>query len=114
MPKCVGGLLPCALLCVIRVLCGSIVLQHSRPAGGPSSVCPSPVSPCLCGHLPRSSTRRSTPMASTAVWGWTFVVVQDAISVYGVLPFVAARFVLAGAVLAPIYAMKLTRRSLLV
>jgi drug/metabolite transporter (DMT)-like permease len=53
-------------------------------------------------------------VAVTAVWGWTFVVVQDAISVYGVLPFLAARFVLAGTALAPVYATKLTRRSLLV
>jgi drug/metabolite transporter (DMT)-like permease len=53
-------------------------------------------------------------VAVTAVWGWTFVVVQDAISVYGVLPFLAVRFVLAGAALAPIYATKLTRRALLV
>jgi drug/metabolite transporter (DMT)-like permease len=53
-------------------------------------------------------------VAVTAVWGWTFVVVQDAISVYGVLPFLAVRFVLAGAALAPVYATKLTRRSLLV
>ncbi|HWS81562.1 MAG: DMT family transporter [Actinomycetota bacterium] len=53
-------------------------------------------------------------VATTAVWGWTFVVVQDAISVYGVIPFLAVRFALAGAALAPIYAMKLTRRSLIV
>jgi drug/metabolite transporter (DMT)-like permease len=53
-------------------------------------------------------------VAVTAVWGWTFVVVQDAISVYGVIPFLAVRFVLAGAALAPIYAAKLTRRSLAV
>jgi drug/metabolite transporter (DMT)-like permease len=53
-------------------------------------------------------------VAVTAVWGWTFVVVQDAIAVYGVIPFLAVRFALAGAALAPIYAMKLTRRSLLV
>ncbi|HET7272960.1 MAG TPA: DMT family transporter, partial [Rubrobacter sp.] len=53
-------------------------------------------------------------VAVTAVWGWTFVVVQDAISVYGVLPFLAVRFVLAGAALAPIYATRLTRRSLVV
>jgi drug/metabolite transporter (DMT)-like permease len=53
-------------------------------------------------------------IAVTAVWGWTFVVVQDAISVYGVIPFLAVRFVLAGAALAPIYATKLTRRSLIV
>ena len=53
-------------------------------------------------------------VAVTAVWGWTFVVVQDAISVYGVVPFLAVRFVLAGAALTPIYAAKLTRRSLIV
>lgn len=53
-------------------------------------------------------------VAVTAVWGWTFVVVQDAIALYGVLPFLAVRFTLAAAALAPIYAAKLTRRSLLV
>jgi drug/metabolite transporter (DMT)-like permease len=53
-------------------------------------------------------------VATTAVWGWTFVVVQDAISVYGVIPFLAVRFILAGAALAPIYATKLTHRSLIV
>ena len=50
----------------------------------------------------------------TAVWGWTFVVVQDAIALYGVLPFLAVRFALAAATLAPFYAPRLTRRSLLV
>jgi len=53
-------------------------------------------------------------VAVTAVWGWTFVVVQNAIALYGVIPFLGVRFVLAGAALAPIYATKLTRRSLLV
>jgi drug/metabolite transporter (DMT)-like permease len=53
-------------------------------------------------------------VAVTAVWGWTFVVVQDAIAIYGVIPFLAARFVLAGAALTPVYATKLTRRTLLV
>ena len=53
-------------------------------------------------------------VAVTAVWGWTFVVVQDAIALFGVIPFLAVRFVLAGAALAPIYAAKLTRRTLLV
>ena len=53
-------------------------------------------------------------VAVTAVWCWTFVVVQDAIFDYGVLPFLAVRFVMAGAALAPIYAKRLTRRSLLV
>ena len=50
----------------------------------------------------------------TAVWGWTFVVVQNAIAIYGVIPFLAVRFVLAGAALTPLYATRLTRRSLLV
>ena len=53
-------------------------------------------------------------VAVTAVWGWTFVVVQDAIVLYGVLPFLALRFALAAAVLVPIYARRLTRRSLVV
>src|ERR687894_3128367 len=53
-------------------------------------------------------------VAVTAVWGWTFVVVQDAIALYGVLPFLTVRFLLAGAALAPIYAARLTWRSLVV
>jgi drug/metabolite transporter (DMT)-like permease len=53
-------------------------------------------------------------VAVTAVWGWTFVVVQNAIAIYGVIPFLAVRFVLAGAALTPLYATRLTRRSLLV
>lgn len=53
-------------------------------------------------------------IAVTAVWGWTFVVVQDAIALYGVLPFLAIRFALAAAALAPIYARRLTRHSLVV
>lgn len=53
-------------------------------------------------------------VAVTVVWGWTFVVVQDAIALYGVIPFLAARFAIAGVALTPVYAMKLTRRSLLV
>src|SRR5918995_1672261 len=53
-------------------------------------------------------------VAVTAVWGWTFVVVQNAIAIYGVIPFLAVRFLLAGAALAPIYAAKLTLRPLVV
>jgi len=49
----------------------------------------------------------------TAVWGWTFVVVQDAISAYGVLPFLALRFALASVALAPLF-LGMTRRTLLV
>jgi drug/metabolite transporter (DMT)-like permease len=50
----------------------------------------------------------------TAVWGWTFVVVQDAIVLYGVLPFLALRFALAAAVLAPLSARAVARRTLVV
>lgn len=37
----------------------------------------------------------------TAVWGWTFVLVHDAVQAYGVVPFLALRFVLAASLLAP-------------
>lgn len=53
-------------------------------------------------------------VAVTAVWGWTFVVVQEAIVLYGVLPFLAVRFILAAGALAPFQAFKVTRRSLIV
>ncbi len=49
----------------------------------------------------------------TAVWGWTFVVVQDAILAYGVLGFLALRFALASGALAPLVT-RMTRRTLLV
>ena len=49
----------------------------------------------------------------TAVWGWTFVVVQDAISAYAVLGFLALRFTLASLALAPLL-LGMTRRTLLV
>ncbi|HEU4494036.1 MAG TPA: DMT family transporter [Rubrobacteraceae bacterium] len=50
----------------------------------------------------------------TAVWGWTFVVVQDAISGFGVLGFLALRFALASVALSPILLFGITRRVLLV
>jgi drug/metabolite transporter (DMT)-like permease len=50
----------------------------------------------------------------TAVWGWTFVVVQGAISAYGVLGFLALRFALAGVALAPVLLSGVTRRTLIV
>lgn len=50
--------------------------------------------------------RRDLPLRSilaliavTAVWGWTFVLVKDAIAQYPTLPFLAVRFVLAAAVM---------------
>src|ERR671916_942684 len=50
----------------------------------------------------------------TAVWGWTFVVVQDAISAFAVLGFLALRFALASVALSPILLSGITRRALLV
>src|SRR5438093_10817668 len=40
-------------------------------------------------------------VAVTAVWGVTFVQVKDAVEVYPILPFLAVRFGIASAVLAP-------------
>src|SRR3954447_18836359 len=40
-------------------------------------------------------------IAVTAVWGVTFVQVKDAVAIYPVLPFLAVRFAIAAAVLAP-------------
>ncbi|CAN5665770.1 DMT family transporter [soil metagenome] len=50
----------------------------------------------------------------TAVWGWTFVVVQNAVTAYSVLGFLTLRFILAGAVLTPFLAPRMTRRTLFV
>jgi len=51
-------------------------------------------------------------LAIVAVWGWTFVVVKDAIADYGVLPFLAVRFTLAAVVLAPLALRGASRRGL--
>src|SRR4051794_32723774 len=40
-------------------------------------------------------------VAVTAVWGVTFVQVKDAVAIYPILPFLAVRFGIASAVLAP-------------
>lgn len=48
----------------------------------------------------------------TVVWGWTFVVVQDAIVLYGVLPFLAVRFAIAAAALAPFCAPRAPKGTL--
>jgi drug/metabolite transporter (DMT)-like permease len=50
-------------------------------------------------------------LAVTAVWGWTFAVVKDAIAVYGVVPFLAVRFVIGTAALSIVAARRVTRRS---
>src|SRR5918995_5445674 len=48
----------------------------------------------------------------TVVWGWTFVVVQDAIALYGVLGFLAVRVALAAVALAPYSVRKVSLRTL--
>jgi drug/metabolite transporter (DMT)-like permease len=50
----------------------------------------------------------------TVVWGWTFVVVQDAITLYGVLGFLVVRFVLAAVALAPYGAHRISLQTLMV
>ncbi len=50
----------------------------------------------------------------TAVWGWTFVVVQDAVLGFGVLGFLALRFALASVALSPILLSGISRRALVV
>lgn len=48
----------------------------------------------------------------TAVWGWTFVLVHEAVRAYGVVAFLALRFLLATAILAPAMAGRLARATL--
>lgn len=50
----------------------------------------------------------------TAVWGWTFVLVKDAITQYPTLPFLQIRFLLAAVVMAAIVHRLPTRRELMV
>lgn len=47
----------------------------------------------------------------TAVWGWTFTVVRDAVSSYPVMGFLAIRFALATLVMAPLGARRLDLRG---
>ena len=49
-------------------------------------------------------------VAVTAIWGWTFVVVKDAIAAYAVVPFLTLRFALAALVLLP-FARRLGRAT---
>jgi drug/metabolite transporter (DMT)-like permease len=49
-----------------------------------------------------------------AIWGWTFVIVKDAVAVYGVLPFLAVRFLIGALCLAPFGASRPDHRTLAV
>jgi len=51
-------------------------------------------------------------LAVTAVWGWTFVLVKDAVTQYPTLPFLQIRFALALVVMAVIVRRVPTRREL--
>jgi drug/metabolite transporter (DMT)-like permease len=53
-------------------------------------------------------------LAATAVWGWTFVVVKDAVAAYGVIAFLAIRFAIGSTLLGAPAIRHLCRRSLLV
>ena len=43
-------------------------------------------------------------LAVVVAWGWTFVVVKDAVAIYGVVPFLAVHFAVGAACIAPIAA----------
>ncbi len=53
-------------------------------------------------------------VAVTAVWGWTFTVVQQAVEVYGVIPFLAVRFLIGAICLAVLGGRRVTRQSLII
>lgn len=53
-------------------------------------------------------------LLATAVWGWTFVVVKEAVTGYGVVAFLALRFALGSVLLGVMAARSLNRRSVLV
>ncbi len=48
----------------------------------------------------------------TAVWGWTFTIVREAIAIYGVVPFLALRFLIAALAVGLVWGRRLDRRSL--
>ena len=54
--------------------------------------------------------RAAALVGMTAIWGWTFVVVKDAIASYPIVPFLALRFGLAALVLLP-FSRHLTRET---
>lgn len=46
-----------------------------------------------------------------ALWGWTFVLVKDAIEIYGVVPFLAVRFAIGSACMALFAVRRMDRRT---
>jgi drug/metabolite transporter (DMT)-like permease len=51
-------------------------------------------------------------LAIVAVWGWTFVLVKDAVAIYGVIPFLAVRFAIGSACIGVFAGRQADRRTL--
>lgn len=65
-------------------------------------------------HLARLKSLAPTAMlvGVTAIWGWTFLIVKDAVASYPVPAFLALRFVLATVLLAPFAWRGLSKKSI--
>ena len=61
----------------------------------------------------RSVVPTAMLLGITVVWGWTFLIVKDAVTSYPVADFLALRFVLASVLLAPLAFRGLTGRTLI-
>jgi len=64
-------------------------------------------------HNLRTLSLTALLLLVTALWGWTFTVVKEAVAVYGVLAFLALRFAIGSAVLGAVSLRRVTKRSLL-
>jgi len=60
----------------------------------------------------RAGTASLLLLLVTAIWGWTFVVVHQAVAVYGVVPFLALRFGVAAVATLVLWGRHLDRASL--
>jgi len=66
--------------------------------GSPEKAPPSP--PALLARRP-SGTALAALTAVTTIWGWSFLLVKEAVAVYPVFAFLAVRFTLAACLLGP-------------
>ena len=80
----------------------------SRPPSPPRSLPPERQPPAVTGR-----TASALLLAVTAVWGWTFVAVQDAVRAWDVIPFLAVRFAIAAVATAALWGRHLDRSALL-
>lgn len=60
----------------------------------------------------RPATATFLLIGVTAVWGWTFVVVHDAVALYGVMAFLALRFAIAAGSTALMWGRRINRSTL--